>query len=292
MLAKDLIDETIRQLHGYGQTRDRITTLTNAISPTDQSFTVDATTGVATGLNPGPVEIDSEQLYVSNVDQSANLITLMPGVGRGYDNSTPAAHVAGSVVISQPKFPRSRVMQAMNEVISSLYPDLFGVASYTTTVTIPQYTYTIPGAVPVKMLRIEWQDPIFQWRPVRSWTVDSFDGSIQIGSGAMVGRPLRFLYTVEPVPFVSESDDFVTQTKLPAGASDLLPLGVAVRMTPSFDISRAQQNSVEQAARSTAVPPNTGINLATYLNRQFQARLANEALSLRKQYPPQIRRVV
>src|SRR5882757_10185436 len=103
----DLISEASAQLHGWGSTQDRITPLSNTVTPSDVQFTVDFAFGQAVGITPGVVEIDSEQLYVTAVDASTGVCTLADGFGRGYNGTTPAAHTAGAKVISRPKFPRN-----------------------------------------------------------------------------------------------------------------------------------------------------------------------------------------
>lgn len=286
--AKALIDEAVQMLHGFGQTSDQVAVLHAPITPTDTTFTVDAAYGQAVGINPGVVEIDSEQLFVTAVDPSTNIVSLANGFGRGYGSSTATAHAAGAMVVSQPKFPRFSILQQMNEVIGSLYPDLFSVGKYITTATYPQYTYTMP-VVPMRILNVRWQDPIQQWHDVAAYSIDLYDGTVKIGDGPMPGRPLQFIYATEPNFFVSESDDFATVTGLPLSTADLLPLGVAMKMAPTFDISRAQLNSIEQSSRSTTVPANTGLNIGTFLTNQFQKRLQNERISLRAQYPPRMR---
>lgn len=285
--AGDLVTEAVTMMHGYGQTTDRVAILSAPIGPTDLSFTVDTTQGAAVGISAGIVEIDSEQILVTTVNPTTNTCTVANG-GRGYGGTTAASHAQYSRIVSQPKFPRFWIYSKMNEVIAGLYPDLFGVSTYTTTITYPQYTYTLPIR-PMRILIAEWQDPISQWHPLMAVSIDQFDGTVRLGGG-MIGRPLRFVYSVEPQQFTSETDDFVTQTLLPASTADLLPLGVAMKMAPSFDISRAQTNSIEQQARGTVVPPNSGMNLGTYLTREFKDRLQNEASALRAKYPAQIRR--
>jgi hypothetical protein len=85
-----------------------VTPLTANMGPTDTTFTVDFAFGQSVGITPGVVEIDSELLYVTNVDAATTgLVTLANGFGRGYNGTTAASHTAGAVVTSRPKFPRS-----------------------------------------------------------------------------------------------------------------------------------------------------------------------------------------
>ena len=290
--CKDLLDECSAQLHGFGSTQDRITPLTANIGPTDTTFTVDFTFGQAVGITPGVVEIDSEQLYVTAIDPATGIATVANGFGRGYGGTTAASHTAGARVISRPKFPRVWLFRQINEILGAVYPDLFTVQSYTTTVTYPRNTYTLPNAngTPLRVLVVQWQDPLGDWRDVAGVKIDPFDGTMRLGSGAMPGRPLRVLYATEPKTFTAESDDF-TVTGLPVSCTDVLTLGVVAKLVPGLDISRAQLSSVEQSDRSRVVPPSAGVNAAKYIMAEYQERLANEAQSLRRQYRPRTVRV-
>lgn len=286
----DLIDEAKAQLHGWGATQDRITPLTANIGPTDTTFQVDFAFGQSVGITPGVVEIDGEQLYVVNVDAATGVCTLANGFGRGYSDTTPTSHTAGASIVSRPKFPRTWLFKQMNEIIGSIYPDLFAVNTYQTVVTYPSNTYVLPNTngPAVGVIDAQWQDPIGNWHKCPAYTIDPYDATFRLGSGPMIGRPLRILYSTEPRMFVAETDDFVTATGLPASCADVLTLGVVAKQVPGLDISRAQLSSVEQSDRSRVVPPNAGVNAAKYLMAEYQDRLENEAQSLRRRYRPRV----
>lgn len=290
--AGQLVDSITAQLHGWGQTQDRVTSLASPIGLTDYSFTVTAAFGQAVGISPGVVEIDSEQLYVTTVDQASGTCTLDPGFGRGYRGTTIVTHSLGAAVVSRPKFPRKNIFDTMNEVLGAVFPDLFVPKTYQTTVSYPANTYAIPGVRTVDILDAQWQHPIGDWLRVPSYYVDPFDGSVRLGSlpSLAIGRPVRFVYAVEPSLFTSESDDFVAVTGLPQTSADVISLGASAKMVVGLDISRAQLSSVEQSDRSRVVPPNAGISVGKYLMAEYQDRLKNEAKSLRRLYKPRISR--
>jgi hypothetical protein len=281
--AKDIIDEVSAQLHGWGSTSDRITPLTANIGPTDTQFTVDFSFGQSVGITPGVVEIDSEQLYVTSVDPTSGVCVLANGFGRGYADTTAASHTAGAKVVSRPKFPRVWLMRQVNETIGAVFPQLFAVNTFTGVVTYPNNTYTLP-TVPQMILDAQWQDPVGRWVRCPSYAIDPFDGSFRLGSGALIGRPLRVLYATEPQPFANETDVFTTTTGLPASCVDVLTLGTVAQQVPGLDISRAQTSSVEQSNRSAVVAPGAGVSAAKFLMAEYQQRLHNEAQSLRKLY--------
>lgn len=285
--AGQLIDECVAQLHGWGSTQDRITPLTTGIGTGDTVLYVDFTFGQSVGVTPGVIEIDSEQLYVVAEDSTLNKLTVANGFGRGYNGTTPAAHSAGARIISRPKFPRIWLFKQLNEIIGAVFPKLFAVNTFTTQVTFPSNQYTLPST-PLFIVDAQWQDPIGNWQKCFSYDIDPFDGTFRLGSGAMIGRPLRIVYATAPTPFATEADDFVTKTGLPASTVDVLTLGVVARSVPGLDISRAQSTSVEQSDRSRVVTPNAGVNAAKFLMAEYEERLKSEAESLRKRYKSRI----
>lgn len=284
--AGDLISEASAQLHGWGTTQDRITPLTAPISAGDLTFMVDFTFGQAVGITPGVVEIDSEQLYVTSVDTTNGTCTVANGFGRGYGSTTAASHAAGAKITSRPKFPRVWLFKQVNEILGSLYPQLFAVGTYVGVVSYPSYAYDLGSTTgtPMGVLNAQWQDPIGNWHNCRAYSIDQFDGTLRLAPGPMIGRPLRVQYSTQPRLFVAETDDLVVQTGLPPSCADVITLGVVAKQLPGLDISRAQNTSVEQSDRSRVVPPSAGVTAAKYLMAEFQDRLQNEALSLRQQY--------
>lgn len=285
-ICADLLTAASAQLHGYGTTQDRVTSLTADIGPTDTSFVVDFTSGQAVGITPGIVEIGSELLYVVTVDQGTSICTIAPGFGRGYRGTTAATHSAGAMVTSRPKFPRIDLLQQMNDIIGGLFPQLFAVRTFTGTVTFPLNSYTLTNS-PKFIIDVQWQDPIGNWQRAPAYMLDPFDASFRLGSGPMIGRPLRVLYATEPVKFAAETDNF-TVTGLPDSCQDLLKLGTVAHLVPGLDISRAQNASVEQSDRNKVVPPFAGVNAAKYIMAEYQDRLQNEVESLRALYPPRL----
>lgn len=287
--AGDLISEASAQLHGWGTTQDRITPLAADLNATDLSFSVTYAFGQSVGISPGVVEIDSELIYVVSVDATNGTVTVAPG-GRGYNGTTATTHTAGTKVISRPKFPRTWLFKQLNEIVQSVYPDLFAVGTYTGTITYPSNRYNLGSTkgTPMRILSAEWQTPIGNWCPLTSYSLDPWDGTLILGGGGMIGRPLRVQYATQPQSFTAETDDLVTQTGLPAGAADVLTLGVVAKQVPGLDISRAQLSSVEQSDRSRVVPPSAGVTAAKYIMAEYQDRLANEAASLRKQFKTRI----
>ena len=281
----DIINRISAQLHGYGGTQDRVANLSANIGASDTQFTV--STGQSMGLSPGVVEIGTELVFIQDFDQTAGLATVAP-FGRGYLGTVAASHTAPARVISRPKFPRIEIFNALNDVIGSVYPLLFKVATFTDNVKFPTNTYALPSNPKgLTVLDAQWQDPIGDWQDCGSYKIDPYDGAFRLGEGPMPGRPLRVLYTAEPPLLTAETDDFQTVTGLPDSCVDVARLGVVARMVPGLDISRAQLKTVEQSDRGV-VPPNAGIAVSQHLFAVYQERLHNEAQALRRRFRTRI----
>lgn len=258
------------------------------MTDTDLTFTVTDVSGQL-GLTPGVVEIDSELLYVSSIDTNAKTATVA-SFGRGYGGTTATAHDSGAVVTSSPSWPRSDILNSLNQVIQSVYPMLFAVNTFTSTVKYPSDTYTLTAGLPPieRILDVQWKDPLGDWQRCRAYTSDPYDGTFRLAAGPMIGRDLRLLYSSRPLVFADETTDF-TATGLPESCQDLLVLGAVARLSQSMATARAQINSIEQSDRSKVVPTGQAINVAKLNLAEFENRLQMEAVALRKVYKPILR---
>ena len=115
-----IVDEILLDLSSYGLSTPRLTSLALDIDADDTTVKVTSATNVPVGL----IEIDSELMYVQSVDRDANTVTVI----RGF-RSTAATHTAGALVTVNPPWPRKQVANAVNDAITSSYPQLFKVAT-------------------------------------------------------------------------------------------------------------------------------------------------------------------
>ena len=201
-LFVDLIDETALSLTGYTNRQDQATYLTAPMSATDLTFTV----ADGTVLTRGLVEIDDELIWVDSFDRTSNVATI-PSYGRGFRDTTAAAHTAGTRVTITPSFPRSVIRRNLQQAIDAVYPDLFGtyytIFNFQAAVT----TYVLPDEA-VDVLAVSWRTigPSKEWLPVRHYRVDrtanplvwNSGKTISIREGIIPGRPVMVTYTKKP----------------------------------------------------------------------------------------------
>lgn len=293
----ELIDETIALMQSWSVDQPQLSTLVSSINFNDVTFTYSPSTA-ALGLSPGVVEIDKELIYVSAVDGS---IATIPPWGRGFKSTTAVGHAGNSKITSQPVFPRQKVLDAINQVLGRIFPDLFAVKSYETTTTLPIITYDVPDDCQ-RILKIKWMRPDgrYEWENVRRWRV-SAGGGTQFGDGLngitvdiadlmMPGRPIQFLYAAKPTPLVNETDVFTTTSGLNDNYTDLIECGVAAQMLTALEASRTQVTSIEQQNRAQQIGPGAALTASRYLEARYQQRLKEEKQTLQTLYPPRITR--
>ena len=291
-----MIDEVIGTLQSWALDEEQSTTLAGDITDTDLTFNVTEARGTATVVSAGILEIEQELLFASHIDGTQ---VTVPPWGRGYKNTTPAAHSGGARIVSQPTFPRSKVLDAMNQVLERVFPQVFAVKSYETTATFPVRTYDIPDDAQF-VVDAKWQVPDGSkgWMKIRQWRVSAGGGTqfgdglngitVDVGEYIMPGRPIQFLYAAKPTPMPSESDVFSAVTGLDPGVRDVVTMGAAVALVMSQELSRLQVASVEQQNRSQLVAPSAALTSSRFLEQRFQTRLLEERKALQRRYPPRI----
>lgn len=287
-----MIAATRGLLQSWSLDEEQSTTLADPMDVDDLTFTVTNPRGIATGLSPGIVEIDSELLYCDSVGQSG-AATIVPW-GRGYLSTTAVSHAANARVISQPTFPRSKILDEMNQAMMRIFPQVFAVKMFETTTTLPQITYNLPDDAEW-VLTGKWQlpDGRLYWKSLQRMRVSPAgdDGvTVDVGDFMMPGRPIQFLYAAKPSPLVNETDDFEATTGLNLGIQDVVTLGAASALTVSQELSRLQMSSVEQQNRAQLVAPSAALTSSRYLEQRFQQRLMEERKSLQRLYPPRVNR--
>jgi hypothetical protein len=97
-------------------------------------------------ISRGLLEIDDELLLVKKFDASTNTVSMMAGLnGRGAEGTVAAMHAAGSLITADPKFPRARIKEAVNDVLQSLYPQLCVFATTEITNISVVFEYGMPA---------------------------------------------------------------------------------------------------------------------------------------------------
>jgi hypothetical protein len=289
---KDMIDEVRSNLAGYTMRQDRITYLANSGGITTTSTAI--VVGSAVNLAKGIIEIDDELIWIDSFDKATNTMNVIPGFGRGYQNTDPAPHSQYAQVTLAPTFPKVMVKQAINDTIRSVFPKLFAVAQYTFTFNASQTTYALPDDVD-RVLSVTWSTtgPSKEWLPVNRWRDDkaanisafNSSASISIFDPITPGRTVQITYTTAPATLDSSLEEYADVTGLPESSRDIITLGAAYRLLSYIDVGRINLTSAESDAADSRIPSNASAAASRLLYGLFQQRLNDESMSLIDRYP-------
>lgn len=289
-----IVDRVLSQIQGGSAQQETATWInqTGGIDATATSFVVNETNQIGRGL----IEVNDELMYVDKVDNLGKLVYLAPW-GRGFRGTTAASAANSSKVIVAPLYPRGLVKQTVNDVIQSVYPELFGVGTTTFSFNTSISTYDLPAAADY-ILNIKWQTlgPSKEWANVKRYDFDKsantgvFTGgkSINIFDGIDSGRTIQVTYAKAPGLLVADADEYETVTGFATSTVDVIVYGTIARLLVNSDAARVPANSVESDMLDANKPIGSGSTVSRFYLGLFQQRLQQEAASLRDLYPPRI----
>jgi hypothetical protein len=289
----DMIDEVRASLAGYTLRQDRITYLNAAITSTDTAMTIGSSSNLAKGI----IEIDDELIWIDNFNQSSSTLNAAPGFGRGYQNTPASPHAQYAQITLTPTFPRVMIKKAINDVINSVYPKLWSVASYTFTFNASQTTYALPDDLE-SILYMSWQTTgsSLEWLPINRWRADlmanvatfNTQKTVNLYESIQPGRTVQVWYTTIPNTLDNNTDDYADVTGLPASSVEVITLGACYKLLSYVDAGRINLSSAEADLNDTKIPSTAGVASSRYIYALYQQRLNDEALKLQDKYPIRI----
>lgn len=277
-----------QQVSGYTKDQAAYAELAADMAPGDVTFTV--TSDTEQSISRGLLEIDDELILVKRYDASSGVVSVMAGInGRGAEGTTPAAHAANSLITTSPKYPKARMREAVNDVLTSLYPQL---VVFDTTV-ISNISVVLEYGMPADALDVwavsdslvgptkVWMQGLnFRFNPTADTSAFPTGKSIQLFDPVTPGQPMLIKYTKAPMALVNGSDDFAAVTGLPERCVDMVVWGAAARLLPAYDAARLQQSSIESTERAPLVPPSSATKTAQYFMAMYQQRLEEERMRM------------
>lgn len=287
---KDLIEEVLSDMRGTVRNQEQSTHLTADVTNTATSWSV----ANATRLAPGRVECGDELVFIDSFDKSANTITIAP-YGRAFDGSVAVAHTSGTQIVSNPRFPRMKVKNAINNTIRGLAGNLFAVDSTVLTVTPGVQEYELPfDALDVLSVNVEYSSNVWSestyWRFNPQASTSDFPSGVSINLGEWgVGR-VEVTYATDPLPLVNLTDDFAVVTGLPESCRDVISLGAEWRLLSTLDPGDLVNNALASADldRFNRPQPAEVTTIATQSYRMFMQRMSEERGKLLSRYPSKI----
>ena len=289
----EMVDEVRSSLAGYTLRQDRISYLKTAINTTDLAISIGSSANLAKGI----IEIDDELIWIDNFSQTNSTLNAAPGFGRGYQGTTASPHAQYAQITLSPTFPRLMIKKAINDVINSLYPKLWSVASTTFTFNASQTTYALPDDVE-SILYMSWQTTgsSLEWLPINRWRADPManiatfntQNTVNIYENIQPGRTVQVWYTTEPNTLDANTDDYADVTGLPASSVEVVILGACYKLLSYVDSGRINLSSAEADLNDTKIPSTAGVASSRYIYALYNQRLNDEALKLQDKYPIRI----
>jgi len=293
----DLINEVQINLAGYTYQQDRATHLTSAVTTLTSPSTSPTilSLGSTENLGKGVIEINEELLWIDSFDRVANTATVSP-YGRGYLGTTASTAAADTKVTISPTFPRYVVKKAINDTINAAGSTIYAAKVTTFTFNAAQTTYDFDGLNIQNILTIMWQSvgPSLEWIPVRRWSWDSkadatafgaTSQTVTIGDYITPGRTVKVVYSTDPTPFTTNSQDFSTQTGLPESCKDVIVLGASYRLLTYLDPARAGQVSPQADETDSKRPYGASQTATKQLYALYTQRLNEETQRQQTLYP-------
>jgi hypothetical protein len=289
----EMVDEVRSSLAGYTLRQDRISYLKTAINTTDLAISIGSSANLAKGI----IEIDDELIWIDNFSQTNSILNAAPGFGRGYQGTTASPHAQYAQITLSPTFPRLMIKKAINDVINSLYPKLWAVASTTFTFNASQTTYALPDDLE-SILYMSWQTTgsSLEWLPINRWRADPManiatfntTNTVNIYENIQPGRTVQVYYTTTPNTLDANTDDYADVTGLPDSSVEVVILGACYKLLSYVDSGRINLSSAEADLNDTKIPSTAGVASSRYIYALYQQRLNDEALKLQDKFPIRI----
>jgi hypothetical protein len=238
--------------------------------------------------------IDDELMYVRAITPASKTATVI----RGQRATSAVTHANGALVEINPKFPRYRVRRALGEEIRAWTSEVFSVAEVDLDTTSGTAGYDLVG-VPAGFLTIldvqlgprsgitDGAVVKANWDLVRNADTSIYPSGngLVITSGLGNARDLRVIYAVGfDTSSLADSTDVEADIGLATSMLDIPPLGAAARLMVGREVKRTFGEGQPEPRRSEEVPVGASSGTATYLRREANRRLGEEAVRLRALY--------
>src|SRR3954463_220749 len=289
---QNLVDRVRQELAGFSQNQQQFTALAADITNSATSFTVTD----ATQVSRGTIEVDNQELMlVQSVNQNTNTVTVSP-FGRGYASTTANAHLTGAKVENSPIWPTVRVVEAINDAIRGVYPQLWAVSNTSLPKTSVVYEYSLPADAE-EVISVQYQliGPSHVWRFAQNWRfvgqanvatgeLGSTGKALYISDDVVPGRQIFVTYRKEPTELVNLADDYTSVTGLPSTSHDVIMYGACMKLSPQLEGPRLSINSVEASERAQYVQPGSASKVSQYFGALYSQRLEQEASKQRDKF--------
>jgi hypothetical protein len=292
MQISTLIDELLNETL-LGTYRAHFNRLTNAVSATDDTLTVDFPMD---GIGDGSyVELGQELLYVvpAGLNSTARTIKVM----RGARGSVAVPHSAGAGLSINPRFARVTILSAFQEEVRSWPMSVFQIAQLDTNMGTGDTAIDLAGLSGfddiirvVKVWRRSQSPDDDRWIPLTGFRFEK--DLFSMGSADLflaktygTGQEIRILVArpfTDPASWTESS--YLADSGIPDSMADIVKYGAAWRLVTGREIRR-NFTEVESEGRNTQeVPAGANLTLGRNLKLMRDGRLAEEITRMRSFY--------
>jgi len=290
--AGNLVDRVVQQLlAGTVEERNKIASSVNA-----SVTSVPITYSLGSLAEQTVFEIESEMLYVWDVDTANKTLT----VERGFGGTTAASHSSGTVLTVNPKFPRWQVLNALNDELADLSSPmngLFQMKSVDVSYNGSDRMVDLASVTSmIDLYDVRWRFESDDYPVVRNVrlarnlpTTDFSSGFALIFDQGIQSGTVRVWYKDKYTPFTTEAST-LSSTGATTELADLLVLGAQIRLLAGREVKRNFIESQGDTRRAEEVPAGAMNASVTNLLRLRRDRINAEAARLARQYPLRIRK--
>lgn len=298
--SADLISETRARLQ-TGQT-EQVNRLNGSITASQTTATFKYALGAIKSGGSVILSIDLELIRVWETTDSSMIAGV---IERGVLGSTAAAHADLATVTVMARFSDFAILQALNEDLADLSAPSNGLyqvktVDITFNPSVAGYNLTSVTDIIGEPFRVLYKTPgpAAYWPEIRSWRYESDMNTAEFASGKAIflyeGAYPGFVFRVfYRAPFTLLSTTLTTYdvalTGLGSTATDLPPLGAALRLMDGREVKRNFTESQGEPRRAAEVPPGAVGGSSRGLAQRRQSRIMAEAARLAAMYPTKLR---
>lgn len=252
------------------------------------------------GIQAGStLNVGLNTFYVWEVQSAAKTAT----VSGGMKGATDVSANAGDIVTVAPAWSDYEMFTALNEELASLSSPmvgLFQMAQTEFTYNPSRVGYDLPGITDITdIYEVRYTEPNQYLRTPRLNTGDfrlergylssenSSTFSLKLLRGAPPGQTITVLYRAPFTPFNNLSST-LDSTGLPDTATDLPPLGAALRLGVGREVRRNQLSSQTDTRRADEVPAGAAAASWRGIAALRQQRISEEVARLTAAYPARV----
>lgn len=281
----DMVAKVESALYSYYSVRDRVGSLTQPVGANDFQVYLDNVPDFGRGFIEITSDTGIEEIAISSKVLSDGYL-IVPPWGRGQRGTLAQGHPVGARVVMDPTFPRRMIVDAINDTILGIYPDIFAVGvDDTQQVDLSKTDYTVPASAE-SVIAVEYQQRITgDYKRVQRWRYMPDLKRVGVYSPMDPQQPVRVTFRQPPSPLFSLGDQF-TSSGLANSAQDVVILGAVFKMLSGRISGSTSDQIPESAVAAQVFKPDAAINASRQVYAQYTFRLQAESSRLRRLYPP------